>query len=194
MVLCLSLFSNLFFPFFLGGIHGKSLMYPGTRGMFPRSFLGMTAWHAPELVNRVVEFIESLGGWWLWPFYCRNQEPYGRWTSACVFYWGWRLIYWGWRLICFVGGWSVLKDNSHLWLEVDFWWMPCYASPLIESHFAFKQVDMNDQSLISGRCGVQHLTNEDVQCTTHLNFNIAAENISSQKESSLPTIIFQGLC
>ena len=29
---------------------------------------------------------------------------------------------------------------------------------------------------------------------THLKFNIAPENIPSQKESSLPTIIFQGLC
>lgn len=87
-----------------------------------------------------------------------------------------------------------MKDNSHLWLEVDFWWVPCYASPFIKSHFALKQVDMNDQSLISGRCGVQHLINEDVQCTTHLNFNIATENISSQKESSILTLIFQGLC
>ena len=29
---------------------------------------------------------------------------------------------------------------------------------------------------------------------TLLKFNIAPENIPSQKESSLPTIIFQGLC
>ena len=29
---------------------------------------------------------------------------------------------------------------------------------------------------------------------THWKFNIAPENIPSQKESSLPTIIFQGLC
>lgn len=29
--------------------------------MFPCSFLGMMAWHASDFVNRVVEFIESLG-------------------------------------------------------------------------------------------------------------------------------------
>ena len=29
---------------------------------------------------------------------------------------------------------------------------------------------------------------------THLKFNIAPKNIPSQKEGSLPTIIFQGLC
>ena len=30
--------------------------------------------------------------------------------------------------------------------------------------------------------------------TTHLKFNIAPEMLPSQKESTLPTIIFQGLC
>ena len=29
---------------------------------------------------------------------------------------------------------------------------------------------------------------------THLKFNIAPEKLPSQKESNLPTIIFQGLC
>ena len=29
---------------------------------------------------------------------------------------------------------------------------------------------------------------------THLKFNIVPEKLPSQKESSLPTIIFQGLC
>ena len=60
---CFSPFFKFNFFLFLGGggIHGKSLMYPGTGGMFPCSFLGMMAWHASEFVNRVVEFIESSG-------------------------------------------------------------------------------------------------------------------------------------
>ena len=40
----------------------------------------------------------------------------------------------------------------------------------------------------------ENMNGGDVFFFYHLKFNIAPEDIPSQKESSLPTIIFQGLC
>ena len=37
-------------------------------------------------------------------------------------------------------------------------------------------------------------TDKETPHFTHLKFNIAPEKLPSQKESNLPTIIFQGLC
>lgn len=61
MVFVSLLVFSIFFPFF-GGHSWQEPDIPRNRGNVPMFIFGvMMAWHALEFVNRVVEFIESLG-------------------------------------------------------------------------------------------------------------------------------------
>ena len=71
--------------------------------------------------------------------------------------------------------WSWVSNNITPWIEME-------------------QPSIHERKIIWTKPPWNYVPAVNLRGCTHLKFNIAFENIPSQKESSLPNIIFQGLC